>query len=95
MTFFLSFKFDNATITFFLSQKKYARNKIKKFGLEKSQFMRTPIATHVKVSKVSFGEKINESLCWSMIDSLLYLIASRSNTAYALLVFMLIINLLL
>ncbi|CAM8993785.1 unnamed protein product [Rhodiola kirilowii] len=61
----------------FISQSKYARNLIKKFDLEKATHKRTPVATHVKVTKDEAGAKVDQTLYRSMIGSLLYLTASR------------------
>ncbi|KAL0559605.1 hypothetical protein IC582_004220 [Cucumis melo] len=66
----------------FISQEKYARNLVKKFGLEQAKAIRTPAATQIKVSKDGAGKKVDESLYQSIIGSLLYLTASRLDIAY-------------
>ena len=66
----------------FISQSKYAKNLVKKFGLEKSSHKRTPAATHVKLTKDELGETVDQSLYRSIIGSLLYLTASRPDIAY-------------
>ena len=65
----------------FISQSKYAKNIVKKFGLEKSSHKRTPAATHVKLTKDELGEFVDQSLYRSIIGSLLYLTASRPDIA--------------
>ncbi|XP_057451245.1 uncharacterized protein LOC130743138 [Lotus japonicus] len=67
----------------FISQSKYAKGLVKKFGLEKSGHKRTPAATHVKLTKDELGEDVDQSLYRSMIGSLLYLTASRSDITFA------------
>lgn len=57
----------------FISQSKNAKNILKKFILKNSRYKRTPGATHVKLSKDEQGVSIVQSLCKSIIDSLLYL----------------------
>ncbi|CAM8953821.1 unnamed protein product [Rhodiola kirilowii] len=55
----------------FISQRKYARNLIKKFDLEKAAHKRTPAATHVKITKDEAGASLKQTLYSSMIGSLL------------------------
>ena len=65
-----------------ISQSKYAKNIIKKFGLEKASINQTPALTHTKLSKDSQGTPVDENLYRSIIGSLLYLIASRLDIAF-------------
>ncbi|KAL4034960.1 hypothetical protein IC575_003634 [Cucumis melo] len=67
----------------FISQEKYARNMVKKFGLEQARNKRTPAATHVKLTKNTKGAKVDHKLYMSIVGSLLYLTASRPDIAYA------------
>ncbi|KAL0558735.1 hypothetical protein IC582_003317 [Cucumis melo] len=67
----------------FISQEKYARNMVKKFGLEQARNKRTPAATHVKLTKDTQGAKVDHKLYGSIVGSLLYLTASRPDIAYA------------
>ncbi|KAL0560542.1 hypothetical protein IC582_000947 [Cucumis melo] len=66
----------------FISHKKYAKNIVKKFELDKSQQKRTPAVTHVKITKDSDGDIVDNKLYRSMIGSLLYLTTSRRDVAY-------------
>ncbi|TYK27585.1 putative mitochondrial protein [Cucumis melo var. makuwa] len=67
----------------FMSQEKYAKNLVKKFGLDQSQYKRTPAATHAKITKDTVGTAVDHKLYRSMIGSHLYLKASRPDIAYA------------
>ncbi|KAA0059174.1 F5J5.1 [Cucumis melo var. makuwa] len=67
----------------FISQEKYVKNLVKKFGLDLSQYKRTPAATHAKITKDTVGTAVDHKLYRSMIGSLLYLTASRPDIAYA------------
>ncbi|CAM8895551.1 unnamed protein product [Rhodiola kirilowii] len=67
----------------FISQSKYAKNLIKQFDLKKASHKRTPAATHLKITKDDAGTKVDQTMYRSMIGSLLYLTASRPDTAYA------------
>ena len=55
----------------FLSQSKYAKNFVKKFGLEFASSVRTPISLNVKLIVDLLGKSIDSSLYRSMICSLL------------------------
>ena len=67
----------------FISQSKYAKNIVKKLGLEKSSHKRTLAATHVKLTKDELGEFVDQSRYRSIIVSLLYLTASRPDITYS------------
>ncbi|KAA0060446.1 gag-pol polyprotein [Cucumis melo var. makuwa] len=67
----------------FISQEKYAKNMVKKFGLEQARNKRTPAATHVKLTTDTDGVEVDHKLYRSIVGSLLYLTASRPDIAYA------------
>jgi hypothetical protein len=83
LTYFLGLQVNQLKDTIFISQSKYAKNMVKKFGMENSGHKRTPAATHLKLTKDEQGVKVEQSLYRSMIRSLLYLTASRPDIAYA------------
>ncbi|KAA0066405.1 gag-pol polyprotein [Cucumis melo var. makuwa] len=66
----------------FISQEKYTRNMVKKFGLEQARNKRTPAVTHVKLTKDTESAEVDHKLYRSIIGSLLYLTASRPDIAY-------------
>ncbi|TYK01725.1 putative mitochondrial protein [Cucumis melo var. makuwa] len=70
-------------LKFLSQQEKYARNIVKKFGLEKAKFKCTSATFDFKVSQDDSRNKVDESLYRSIIGSLLYLTASRLNIAFA------------
>ncbi|TYK05471.1 Copia protein [Cucumis melo var. makuwa] len=80
---FLGLQIKQRSEGIFISQEKYAKNIVKKFGLDQSQYKRTSTATHAKITKDSIGIAVDHKLYKSMIVSLLYLTTSRSNIAYA------------
>jgi hypothetical protein len=61
----------------FISQSKYAKDLVKRFGLDGKSHARTPMRTSVKISANLTGKEVNPTLYRSMIGSLLYLTASR------------------
>ncbi|GMP75039.1 hypothetical protein CsSME_00032259 [Camellia sinensis var. sinensis] len=67
----------------FVSQSKYAKNLVSKFGLESAKHARTPMSTSLHLSKDSSGIDVDPTLYRSMIGSLLYLTASRSDIAFS------------
>ncbi|CAM8934574.1 unnamed protein product [Rhodiola kirilowii] len=83
MNYFLGLQVIQKDDGIFISQSKYAKNLIKKFDLEKVSHKRTPAATHLKITNDDAGTKVDQTMYRSMIGSLLYLTASRSDIAYA------------
>ncbi|CAM8914227.1 unnamed protein product [Rhodiola kirilowii] len=83
MNYFLGLQVKQKDDGIFISQSKYARNLIKKIDLEKESHKRTPAATHLKITKDDAGTSVDQTLYRSMIGSLLYLTASRTDIAYA------------
>ena len=67
----------------FLSQFKYAKNLVKKFGLESDSSVRTPMSPNVELTVDLLGKNVDSSLYRSMIGSLLYLIVSRPDISYS------------
>ena len=56
---------------------------MKKFGLESASSVRTPMSPNVKLTVDLLGKSVNPSLYRSIIDSLLYLVASRPDISYS------------
>ena len=67
----------------FISQSKYAKNLVKKFGLESANSVRTPMSPTVKLISNMLGKNVDFSLYKSMIGSLLYFTASRPDISYS------------
>jgi hypothetical protein len=82
LTYFLGLQIKQMEDTIFISQSKYARNVVKKFGMENSSHKRTPAPTHLKLTKDEKGMDVDQSLYRSMIESLLYLTASRPDITF-------------
>lgn len=68
---------------FFLSQSKYARELVKKFGLESAKHFRTPMNTTTKFCKDTYGKDVGQKLYKSIIESLLYLTVSCPNISFS------------
>jgi len=67
----------------FISQTNYAKQIVKRFKMENSKPAPTPIATGLKLSKEDSSKEVNPTLYKSMVGSLMYLIATRSDLMYA------------
>ena len=83
LTHFLGLQIHQQDSGIFLSQSKYARNLVKKFGLESASFVRTLMSPNVKLTVDLLGKSIDSSLYRSMIGSLLYLTVSRPDISYS------------
>ncbi|CAJ2661762.1 unnamed protein product [Trifolium pratense] len=81
LTYFLDLQVKQMEDTIFISQEKYARNIVKKFGMEVGSHKRTP--AHLKLTKDEKGIDVDQSLYRSMIGSLLYLTASIPDIMFA------------
>jgi len=83
LTYFLGLQVNQMEDTIFISQSKYAKNIVKKFGVDNSSHKRTPATTHLKLSKDENGVAVDQSLYISMSGSLLYLTTSRPDITFA------------
>jgi hypothetical protein len=77
LSFFLGFQIKQAKEETFISQMKYTRDILKKFGTDKAEPIKTPMGTNDHLD-LDFGStSIDQKVYCSMIRSLLYLCASR------------------
>jgi hypothetical protein len=77
LTFFLRLQVKQGDEEIFVSQSKYAKDLVKKFGLDNSRHAPTPMSTTIKLTKDEEGEAVDQKVYRGMIGSLLYLTASR------------------
>ena len=66
----------------FISEEKYAKNLVKRFGLDSKKLTSTLMSSLAKLSHDVASVEVDPTLYQSMIGSLLYLIASRLDTAF-------------
>ena len=83
LTHFLGLQIRQQDSGIFLSQFKYAKNLVKKFGLESTSSVRTPMSPNVKLTVDLLGKSVDGSLYRSMIGSFFYLTASRPDISYS------------
>jgi spore germination protein GerM len=65
-----------------IRQSKYAKDLVKRFGLDGKSHARTPMSTSVKISANLIGKQVHHTLYRSMIGILLYFIASRPDITF-------------
>ncbi|XP_024640662.1 uncharacterized mitochondrial protein AtMg00810-like [Medicago truncatula] len=80
LTYFLGLLVKQMKDTIFMSQGKYVKNIVKKFGMDNGGHKRTPAVTHLKLTNDESGISVDQSMYRSMIGSLLYLTASSENS---------------
>ena len=78
LTYFLGLQVKQMQDTIFISHSKYSKNIVKKFCTDNGSHKRTPVATHLKLSKDDNSDIVDQSI-WSQ----LYLIASRPYITFA------------
>ncbi|XP_031099802.1 uncharacterized protein LOC116004000 [Ipomoea triloba] len=82
LSYFLGLQVKKSENGIFVSQSKYARNLVKRFRMNESKVVRTPVPTTERISKDSEGKKVEQTLYRSMIGGLLYLTASRPDLSF-------------
>jgi hypothetical protein len=83
LTYFLGFQVQQSIQGIFVSQLKYAKDLVKRFGLDGKSHARTPMSTSVKLHADVAGKPVDQSLYRSMIGCLLYLTASRPDISFS------------
>ena len=83
LTFFLGLQVKQRKEGIFISQEKYVRNIVKKFGLDSKKHASTPMSSSTKLNVDSSGVEVSPTLYRSIIRSLLYLTASRPDIAFS------------
>lgn len=83
LSYFLGLQVKQLHTGMFISQSKYAKGLVSKFGLESAKHARTPMSTTVKLARDSEGNDVDQTTYRSMIGSLLYLTASRPDIAFS------------
>lgn len=83
LSFFLSLQIKQVEDGIFFNQSKYIKEMLKKFGLEESKPIRTPMSSDTKLTKDEDGESVDNTKYRGMIGSLLYLTASRPDIMFS------------
>jgi hypothetical protein len=77
LSFFLGLLIRQSKQGVFISQTKYIREILKRFGMEDCKPVITPMQTSCKLRKDDDSKSTYQKQCRSMIGSLLYVIVSR------------------
>ena len=67
----------------FVSQGKYIKDMIKKFGMSDSKAISTPMGTNGNLDSDASGNMVDQKLYQSMIGSLLYVTALRLDVMFS------------
>jgi hypothetical protein len=77
LTFFLRFQIKQVKEGTFISQMKYTRDILKKFGMDRAKSIKTPMGTNDHLDLDLGGTSVDQKVYHFMIESLLYHCASR------------------
>ena len=83
LNYFLGLQVKQQKDVIFISQEKYAKNLVKRFGLDSKKHATTPISSLVKLSSDLIGVEVDPTFYRSIIGSLLYLTASRPDITFS------------
>ncbi|GJV78765.1 retrovirus-related pol polyprotein from transposon TNT 1-94 [Tanacetum coccineum] len=83
LNFFLGLQIKHMKDGIFFNQTKYIKEMLKKFGLEDSKPMKTPMSSDTKLMKDEECESVDSTKYRGMISSLLYLTASRPDIMFS------------
>ena len=75
LTYFLVLQVKQTDSRIYINQAKYAKNLVKRFGLDNAAHSRTPMVANAKLTNNPSGESVDVTLYKSMIGCLLYLTA--------------------
>ncbi|GJW55400.1 retrovirus-related pol polyprotein from transposon TNT 1-94 [Tanacetum coccineum] len=82
MSFFLRLQISQSPRGIFINQSKYAYEIVKKYGLQSTNSIDTPMIENKKLDKDLQGKPVDATLYCGMIGSLMYLTASRPDLNY-------------
>ncbi|GJU05651.1 retrovirus-related pol polyprotein from transposon TNT 1-94 [Tanacetum coccineum] len=82
LNFFLRLQIKQMEDGIFFNQSKYIKEMLKKFSLEESKPMKTPMSFNTKLTKDEESKSVDSTKYRGMIGSLLYLMASRPDIMF-------------
>ena len=83
LSYFLGLQIKQLKNGTFVSQDKYIKDMIKKFGMSDSKAISTPMETNGNLDSDASGNMVDQKLYRSMIGSLLYVTASRPDVIFS------------
>ncbi|GAA0183716.1 transmembrane signal receptor [Lithospermum erythrorhizon] len=82
MSYFLGIEVIQNGNGIFIGQKQYAKDILKRFGMENCNSICNPIAPGAKIDKDTDGDAVDDTLFKQIVDSLMYLTATRPDLMY-------------
>ena len=83
LNYFLGLQVKQRKDGIFISQEKYAKNLVKRFGLDSKKHASTPMSSSAKLSSDPSSVEVNPTLYRSIIGNLLYLTTSRLDISFS------------
>ena len=83
LKFFLGFQIKQLKDGIFICQTKYTKDMLKKFDMENTKPIKTPMPTNEHLDLNEDGKSVDQKVYRSMISSLLYLCASRPDIMFS------------
>jgi hypothetical protein len=83
LSYFLGLQIKQLKNGTFVSQGKYIKDMLKKFGIEDAKGISTPMGTNGSLDSDTSGNMVNQKMYRSMIGSLLYVTVSRLNVMFS------------
>ncbi|XP_070043165.1 uncharacterized mitochondrial protein AtMg00810-like [Nicotiana tomentosiformis] len=83
LNFFLGLQVKQTPKGIMISQQKYIKELLKRFEMESSKLIDTPIATATRLDMDEHGSPVNKTMYRGIIGSLLYLTASRPDIVFS------------
>jgi len=83
LSYFLGLQIKQLKNGTFVSQPKYIKDMLMKFGMDDAKSISTPLGTNGSLDSDTSGNMVDQKLYRSMIGSLLYLTASRSDVMFS------------
>jgi hypothetical protein len=83
LNYFLSLQIKHLKNDTFVSQDKYIKDMLKKFGMEDTKGISTPMGTNGSLDSDASGNMVDQTMYWSMIESLLYVTASMLDVMFS------------
>jgi hypothetical protein len=83
LSYFLSLQIKQLKNGTFMSQGKYIKDMLKKFGMVDAKSISTPMGTNDNLDSDASDNMVDQKLYWSMIVSLLYVTALRPDVMFS------------
>jgi hypothetical protein len=83
LSYFLSLQIKQLKKKIFMSQEKYIKDMLKKFGMKNVKGISTPMGTYGSLDSDASGNMVDQTMYRSMIGSLLYVTASRPDMMFS------------